>query len=77
MTFAHPLIRSAVYYGAPLAHRARVHVALAEVARALGETDLRAWHLAAAATDADDVVEMVAPFTSVMVTIALWLDTLG
>ena len=54
--FRHPLIRSAVYYGAPLAHRARVHVALAEVAGALGETDLRAWHLAAAATDADDVV---------------------
>ncbi|WP_405885340.1 AAA family ATPase [Streptomyces sp. NBC_01136] len=54
--FRHPLIRSAVYYGAPVAQRARVHAALADVAGDLGEIDLRAWHLAAAATDPDDVV---------------------
>ncbi|MEU6194898.1 AAA family ATPase [Streptomyces sp. NPDC047061] len=54
--FRHPLIRSAVYYGAPLARRARVHAVLAEVAADLGEVDLRAWHLAAAATDPDDDV---------------------
>ncbi|MFK0158502.1 AAA family ATPase [Streptomyces sp. NPDC090493] len=56
VTFRHPLIRSAIYYGAPLAQRVRVHAALAEVAGTLGETDLRAWHLAAAATEADDAV---------------------
>lgn len=54
--FRHPLIRSAMYYGAPLAERARVHAALAHVAGDLGEIDLRAWHLGAAATDPDDVV---------------------
>ncbi|MEU9380159.1 AAA family ATPase [Streptomyces sp. NPDC048279] len=54
--FRHPLIRSAVYYGTPLARRARVHSVLAEVAADLGETDLHAWHLGAAATEPDDAV---------------------
>jgi DNA-binding CsgD family transcriptional regulator len=54
--FRHPLIRSAIYYGAPLAERARVHAALADVAGDLGEIDLRAWHLGAAATGPDDIV---------------------
>jgi len=54
--FRHPLIRSAIYYGAPLAERTRVHAALAEVAGDLGEIDLRAWHLGAAATAPDDIV---------------------
>ncbi|WP_328603397.1 AAA family ATPase [Amycolatopsis sp. NBC_00345] len=54
--FRHPLIRSAIYYGAPLAERARVHAALADVAGDLGEADLRAWHLGTAATGPDDLV---------------------
>ncbi|MER6371867.1 AAA family ATPase [Streptomyces mirabilis] len=54
--FRHPLIRSAVYYGAPLARRARVHSVLAEVAADLGETELRVRHLGAAATAPDDAV---------------------
>lgn len=54
--FRHPLIRSAIYYGAPLSQRARVHAALAAVAGDLGKAELRAWHLAAAATDPDEAV---------------------
>ncbi|WP_043666145.1 AAA family ATPase [Streptomyces xylophagus] len=54
--FRHPLIRSAIYYGAPLARRARVHAALADVSGDLDKAELRAWHLAAAATDPDETV---------------------
>ncbi|MFK0113797.1 AAA family ATPase [Streptomyces sp. NPDC091217] len=52
--FRHPLIRSAVYYGAPLVQRVRVHAVLADVAGDLGEIDLRAWHLSTAVTDPDE-----------------------
>ncbi|MFF4733737.1 AAA family ATPase [Streptomyces mirabilis] len=58
VTFRHPLIRAAVYHAAPTALRVRTHAVLAAVASDLGNTDLRAWHLASAATQPDDAVAM-------------------
>jgi len=54
--FRHPLIRSALYYGATLAARVKVHAALAAATGELGNADQRAWHLAAAATEPDEAV---------------------
>jgi DNA-binding CsgD family transcriptional regulator len=48
--FTHPLIRSAVYYGAPLTRRQRVHAILA----ASGAPGQRAWHRAQAAPGPDE-----------------------
>ncbi|MGF7237443.1 MAG: ATP-binding protein, partial [Frankia sp.] len=53
--FRHPLIRSAVYYGATFAQRQQVHAVLAE-ALGPGERDQRAWHLAQAVTGPDEKV---------------------
>ena len=55
LEFAHPLLRSAVYHGAPAVQRRAAHEALAG-----GSGDLRPWHLAAAsaAPDAGVVAEL-------------------
>jgi DNA-binding CsgD family transcriptional regulator/tetratricopeptide (TPR) repeat protein len=50
----HPLIRSAIYHGAPFAGRAAAHRQLAGLLH--GQPDRRAWHLAAAALQPDEEV---------------------
>jgi DNA-binding CsgD family transcriptional regulator len=56
----HPLVRSAIYHGAPLSMRRAVHSALASVLRGDANADRRAWHRAAAsiAPDAGVVEEL-------------------
>jgi DNA-binding CsgD family transcriptional regulator len=50
----HPLIRSAIYHGAPFARRAAAHRQLAGLLH--GQPDRRAWHLAAATLQPDEEV---------------------
>jgi DNA-binding CsgD family transcriptional regulator len=56
IAFRHPLVRSAVYHGATLADRQKVHQALAAATDPGSGADLRAWHRSEAATEPDEAV---------------------
>ena len=52
----HPLVRSAIYQGAPLSQRRAAHGALASVLEGELQADRRAWHRAAASLEPDPLV---------------------
>ncbi|APE38171.1 helix-turn-helix transcriptional regulator [Nocardia mangyaensis] len=54
LTWRHPLLRAAVYQGSPLTERLAAHRALADALDDADAADLRAWHLACAATGPDE-----------------------
>jgi DNA-binding NarL/FixJ family response regulator len=62
VVFTHPLLRAAAYQQAGFDERLAVHQALAEAVAA--EPDQRAWHLAAAATGADEATARALELTA-------------
>jgi len=56
ITFRHPLVRSAVYQGATLSRRQRVHAALAGAFTGEEHADRRVWHQALATLTGDEEV---------------------
>ena len=56
LEFRHPLVRSAIYQGAPFNERRTAHLALARALVHDQDADRRAWHRAAAVTAPNDEV---------------------
>src|SRR5690242_455162 len=56
ITFRHPLVRSALYQGATISQRQRVHTALAIALSGEENTDRRVWHQAMATLTGDEEV---------------------
>ena len=56
LAFRHPLVRSAIYHGATVPDRQRVHQALAEATDPVSGVDLSAWHRSEAATGPDEAI---------------------
>lgn len=56
LAFLHPLMRSSIYYDAPISERRAAHLALAAASLSGGRADARAWHLVAGSSEPDEAV---------------------